>query len=58
MGNDRNAPHTPQKVLTQEQEELLEVYITKLDNYFEELRQAEKTQVAIETQHLKRVLSK
>ncbi|MHA6247944.1 hypothetical protein ACXYMU_08425 [Pontibacter sp. CAU 1760] len=42
--------------LTSEQEEVLAVYIQSLDLYFEELKAAEKLQVEIETQHLRRIL--
>lgn len=45
-------------VLTPEQEEILDLYINNLDNFFEEVKQSEKTQVEIETMHLKRLLSK
>lgn len=44
-------------VLTDEQEHILDLYIRNLDNFFEEIKQAEKTQVDIETTHLKRILS-
>ena len=46
-----------ERILTPEQEDLLNLYIQKLDSYFEELKQTEKTEVAIETMHLKRILS-
>lgn len=45
-------------VLTAEQEEILDLYIESLDNFFQEIKQSEKTQVEIETLHLKRLLSK
>ncbi|MEJ8801975.1 hypothetical protein [Pontibacter sp. H249] len=54
-------PSTPAAegiVLTQEQDELLDLYIQELDSFYEELRQAEKTAIAIETTHLKRMLTK
>ncbi|WP_299821512.1 hypothetical protein [uncultured Pontibacter sp.] len=58
MAEEKNTNATPANILTQEQDELLDLYIQKLDSFFEELKQAEKTEVAIETQHLKRILSK
>ena len=47
----------PDSILSEEQEAILDLYIESLDNYFEELKQSEKTQVEIETLHLKRLLS-
>ncbi len=46
-----------ESVLTDEQAALLDLYIQNLDNFFEEVKQTEKTQVEIETLHLKRILS-
>ncbi|WP_199688394.1 hypothetical protein [Pontibacter oryzae] len=45
-------------ILTEEQEELLDAYLQKLDDIQEQLKLAEKVQVAIETEHLKRILSR
>ncbi|GAB3195303.1 hypothetical protein ABID22_003638 [Pontibacter aydingkolensis] len=50
-------PTAKERILTAEQEELLDLYLQKLDTFFEELKEAEKTEVAIETLHLKRILS-
>ena len=50
-------PKSLETVLTPEQEEILDLYIESLDNFFEEIKQSEKTQVEIETLHLKRILS-
>jgi len=37
---------------------VLDLYIRHLDNIFEEMKLSEKLQVEIETQHLKRILTK
>ncbi|MFT2007898.1 hypothetical protein ACMA1I_04420 [Pontibacter sp. 13R65] len=47
-----------QRVLTQEQDALLDLYSEHLDRYFESIKASEKVQVEIETLHLKRILSK
>lgn len=47
-----------ESVLTSEQDAILDIYIQHLDNFFEEVKESEKTQVEIETLHLKRILSK
>ena len=57
METDHSKNFLLEKVLTEEQEEVLDLYINNLDNIFEEMKQAEKTQVEIETTHLKRILS-
>ncbi len=59
MKDSKNQPVTQAQdvVLTDEQEHILDLYIRNLDNFFEEIKQAEKTQVDIETTHLKRILS-
>ncbi len=51
----KNLP--PDSVLNAEQDAILDLYIENLDNFFEEVKQSEKTQVEIETLHLKRILS-
>lgn len=59
MAIDKKDKHINQeRVLTQEQDTLLDLYIQHLDSFFEEVKTAEKTQVEIETMHLKRILSK
>lgn len=59
MTSKENGKHTfPDSILTAEQEAILDLYIQSLDNFFEEIKESEKTQVAIETLHLKRILSK
>ncbi|WP_165838210.1 hypothetical protein [Pontibacter arcticus] len=45
-------------ILNPEQEALLDLYIRHLDTYFESIKTAEKIQVEIETQHLKKILTK
>ena len=54
----RSEPTAQGVVLNQEQEELLDLYIQELDSFYEELRQAEKTAITIETLHLKRILTR
>lgn len=46
------------RLLSDEQEAVLDLYIQHIDNIFEEMKLSEKLQVEIETQHLKRILSK
>jgi hypothetical protein len=46
------------KILSTEQEAVLDLYVSNLDNYFENLKKSEKVQVEIETLHLKRILTK
>lgn len=47
----------PHQLLTEEQEDVLDLYLNRLDNYLERMKDAEKTQVTIETLHLKKLLS-
>ncbi|WP_439882323.1 hypothetical protein ACSX1A_03980 [Pontibacter sp. MBLB2868] len=58
MATDKTRHLTPHALLSREQEELLDRYIQKLDSYFEELKAAEKLRVEIETEHLKKILSR
>ena len=58
MAIDNSKPVNPDSVLSAEQEAILELYLENLDNFFEEVKQSEKTQVEIETLHLKRILSR
>ena len=46
------------RILSDEQEAVLDLYIQHIDNVFEEMKLSEKLQVEIETQHLKRILSR
>ncbi len=45
------------RILTPEQDVLLNMYLKNLDNFFENIKESEKIQVEIETLHLKRILS-
>lgn len=58
MAAEKDKKQTPDKLLTVEQEELLDLYLHKLDFYMEELKAADAVQVEIETQHLKKILHK
>ena len=58
MAAEKNKKQMPDKPLTGEQEELLDLYLHKLDFYLEELKSADAIQVEIETQHLKKILHK
>lgn len=49
---------TPKHLLTQEQEAVLDLYLQKLDGFYEDLKASDAVQVEIETQHLKKILSK
>lgn len=49
---------TQQRILSDEQEAVLDLYIQHIDSIFEEMKHSEKLQVEIETQHLKRILSR
>lgn len=44
------------KLLTSEQEEILDKYLQNLDSLFENMKTSEKIQVEIETLHLKRIV--
>lgn len=57
MNADKHKKAPQEIILTAEQEEILDMYLTNLDTIFEEIKESEKTQVAIETLHLKRLLS-
>ncbi|WP_114783796.1 hypothetical protein [Botryobacter ruber] len=54
--HDKNT--SQQRILSSEQEALLDLYIQKLDQFFEDVKTSEKIQVEIETLHLKRLLTK
>ncbi|WP_299762028.1 hypothetical protein [uncultured Pontibacter sp.] len=58
MAADKNLNIKSKKLLTEEQEELLDLYVQRLDDYFEEMKAADAVQVEIETQHLKKILHK
>ncbi len=57
-GGEKNGQQPQHSILTPEQEGILDMYLQHLDTYFEELKESEKIQVEIETQHLKRLLTK
>lgn len=58
MPADKNKSAQPNNILTQEQDVILDMYIKKLDDFLESVKESEKIQVEIETRHLKRILSK
>ncbi len=55
---EKDKEYSPVRILTPEQDALLDLYIKKLDDYLEEVKASEKIQVEIETLHLKRILTK
>jgi hypothetical protein len=57
-GGEKNGQPPKPSILTPDQEAILDMYLAHLDAYFEELKESEKIQVEIETQHLKRILTK
>ena len=57
-GGENNGQQPKHSILTPEQEAILDMYLERLDTYFEELKESEKIQVEIETEHLKRILTK
>ena len=57
MAIDKKGQLPPKLLLTPEQEELLDLYILKLDTFYEKLKKSEEIQVEIETEHLKKILS-
>jgi len=59
MANSKDRYAAPSgRLLTREQEAILDLYIEKLDNMFMELKAADAVQVEIETEHLKKILGK
>ncbi|MDB5263121.1 MAG: hypothetical protein JWQ14_2402 [Adhaeribacter sp.] len=57
-GGEKEGEITAARILTLEQDALLDLYLKKLDDYFEDVKTSEKIQIEIETLHLKRILSK
>jgi hypothetical protein len=55
---DKRGEVPQMSVLTPEQEAILDMYLTHLDTFLEDLKVSEKIQVEIETLHLKRILTK
>jgi hypothetical protein len=58
MPDDKKEQEGQQHILTKEQEVLLDLYLTNLDDIFKNIQESETVQVEIETLHLKRILSK
>ncbi len=58
MAVDKYARATRNNILTPEQDMLLDLYLKTLDKFSENLKASEKIQVEIETQHLKKILTK
>ncbi|MFD2512576.1 hypothetical protein ACFSRY_01745 [Pontibacter locisalis] len=58
MAEDKERTTVHRNLLTQEQEELLDLYLQKLDKFYDEQKNSVKVQVEIETAHLKKVLGK
>jgi hypothetical protein len=58
MNASKDIPIPQDSFLTEEQKAILELYIQNLDYFFEQIKESEKTQVEIETMHLKRLLSR
>ncbi|MDX5437074.1 MAG: hypothetical protein LPK03_07760 [Pontibacter sp.] len=56
MEADKQNGQALKSILSQEQDELLDLYLQRLDAFMEELKQSEKTEITIETMHLKRIL--
>lgn len=54
--NNTNMPYN--SILTEEQDQILDMYIQRMDEYFESIKASEKMEVDIETLHLKRILAK
>jgi hypothetical protein len=57
MKEDKPKQTPLHSILTEEQDALLDSYILKMESKYESLKLAEKIQVEIETEHLKRILS-
>lgn len=58
MALEKHTRVTRTSILTPEQEALLDLYLKTLDHFCENLKASEKIQVEIETQHLKKILTK
>ena len=56
MEADKQNGQALKSILSQEQDELLDLYLQRLDAFMEELKQSENTEITIETMHLKRIL--
>lgn len=58
MAEGRSEEQAEESVLSAEQHALLDMYLKNLDDYLSSLKEAEKREVEIETEHLKSVLTK
>jgi hypothetical protein len=53
-----NKEELQNNVLTPEQSEILDLYLKKLDNFIENIKESEEIQAKIEALHLKKILTK
>ena len=58
MKVNKEQPSNSKVILSQEQEEVLDMYLNNLDEFLDSARELEKAQVEIETLHLKKILTK
>lgn len=58
MEEIKNGVKPREGILTEEQDALLDLYLKRLDHLFDNMKAAEQVQVEIETQHLKKILTK
>ncbi len=58
MAGNKEVKKNSLAVLTPGQEEVLDLYLQNLDDFYATIKEAEKVQVEIETLHLKRILTK
>jgi hypothetical protein len=58
MADELKKQEKSESILTQEQDTILDMYLTNLDKFIDSIKQTEKVQVEIETLHLKRILTK
>lgn len=58
MGEDKRENQAGLTILSREQEAILDFYLENLDSFSAALQAAERTEVEIETEHLKRLLTK
>ena len=55
---DQSQLSKTKKILSAEQEEILDLYLKNLDEFLDSAKESEKAQVEIETLHLKKILTK
>lgn len=58
MREDKSENQTGITILSREQEAILDLYLENLDRFSAGLQAAERTEVEVETEHLKRLLTK